>query len=79
VVETAPKITVRVVDGTVTATGGKKELKLDQSGRQRWHGESHGRAHHDDHEPGRRRRDGLTTLKPVIWIKTAEDTRREAL
>lgn len=32
VIEMPPKITVRVVDGTVTATAGKTELKLDQSG-----------------------------------------------
>lgn len=32
VVEMPPKITVRVVDGVVTATAGKTKLKLDQSG-----------------------------------------------
>jgi phage baseplate assembly protein gpV len=32
VIEMPPKITVRIVDGTVTATAGKTELKLDQSG-----------------------------------------------
>jgi phage baseplate assembly protein gpV len=32
VIEMPPKITVRVVDGVVTATAGKTELKLDQSG-----------------------------------------------
>lgn len=32
VIQMPPKITVRVVDGTVTATAGKTELKLDQSG-----------------------------------------------
>jgi phage baseplate assembly protein gpV len=32
VVEMPPKITVRIVDGVVTATAGKTELKLDQSG-----------------------------------------------
>ncbi|MEU3461969.1 phage baseplate assembly protein V [Streptomyces sp. NPDC006733] len=32
VIEMPPKITVRVVDGTVTATAGKTQLRLDQSG-----------------------------------------------
>lgn len=32
VIEMPPKITVRVVDGTVTATAGETELRLDQSG-----------------------------------------------
>jgi hypothetical protein len=32
IVEMPPKITVRVIDGVVTATAGKTELKLDQSG-----------------------------------------------
>ncbi|WP_328331068.1 hypothetical protein OHA70_10430 [Kribbella sp. NBC_00382] len=32
VIEMPPKITVRIIDGTVTATAGKTELKLDQSG-----------------------------------------------
>jgi len=32
VIEMPPKITVRIVDGTVTATAGGTELKLDQSG-----------------------------------------------
>lgn len=32
VIEMPPKITVRIVDGVVTATAGKTELKLDQSG-----------------------------------------------
>ncbi|WP_020579052.1 phage baseplate assembly protein V [Actinopolymorpha alba] len=32
IVEMPPKITVRVVDGVVTATAGATELKLDQSG-----------------------------------------------
>ncbi|WP_324651562.1 phage baseplate assembly protein V [Georgenia sp. H159] len=32
VIEMPPKITVRIVDGTVTATAGQTELRLDQSG-----------------------------------------------
>ncbi len=32
VIEMPPKITVRVVDGSVTATAGQTELRLDQSG-----------------------------------------------
>lgn len=32
VIEMPPKITVRIVDGTVTATAGQSELRLDQSG-----------------------------------------------
>ncbi|GAA1954074.1 phage baseplate assembly protein V [Amycolatopsis minnesotensis] len=32
VIELPPKITVRIVDGVVTATAGRTELKLDQSG-----------------------------------------------
>ncbi|MER5683127.1 phage baseplate assembly protein V [Streptomyces sp. NPDC002205] len=32
VIEMPPKISVRIVDGTVTATAGETELKLDQSG-----------------------------------------------
>jgi phage baseplate assembly protein gpV len=32
IVQMPPKITVRVVDGVVTATAGKTEMKLDQSG-----------------------------------------------
>jgi phage baseplate assembly protein gpV len=32
VVEMPPKITVRIIDGVVTATAGKTEMKLDQSG-----------------------------------------------
>ena len=32
IIEMPPKITVRIVDGTVTATAGQTELKLDQSG-----------------------------------------------
>ncbi|CAM3296182.1 phage baseplate assembly protein V [Occultella aeris] len=32
IIEMPPKITVRIVDGTVTATAGQTELRLDQSG-----------------------------------------------
>ena len=32
IIEMPPKITVRIIDGTVTATAGQTELKLDQSG-----------------------------------------------
>jgi uncharacterized protein involved in type VI secretion and phage assembly len=32
IIEMPPKITVRIVDGTVTATAGQSELRLDQSG-----------------------------------------------
>lgn len=32
VIEMPPKITVRIIDGTVTATAGATELRLDQSG-----------------------------------------------
>ncbi|QTE31206.1 phage baseplate assembly protein V [Pengzhenrongella sicca] len=32
IIEMPPKITVRIVDGTVTATAGETELRLDQSG-----------------------------------------------